>query len=369
MEFLVILLALVIVAGVVVPRLRGRRRERALEEALRSPDGGHVVAELVAEHGFVPADRLDLRLPGPDPDLLAAVEEARRTQDWKPAAALLARTGAADEPERRWQRVQTLAGAAVRELAEQPGTGGMWLRHWRVVAPEDAGGAAVQAEFLVQQALRDPSSQDYRMILEEARTVCAEAARLAPDDVVPLITELGVARGLGANEAEFQSLWERVVARAPQHMGAHLVALRYWSAAWHGSQRQADTFAERAAAGAPQGSLLPALPLFAVHDHLPDVNLVRGLYESVVVRQAIEGAQYAVAHAPENHPVLPHVRHLLVWFLVNAERYGEAVEQLRRVDGHIGAVPWTHEKDPLAAYTTYRALAVAGWEAGRRNSA
>ncbi|GHC67023.1 hypothetical protein [Streptomyces cinnamoneus] len=363
MEFLFILLALVVICGVVaVPALRRRRAE---QDAVR---GAGAAVDPVGAFGFVPPGQLDVRLPGPDPELLAAVEEARRTQDWKPASELLARTSATEAAELRWQRVQTLAGAAAQELAEAPGTGGMWLRHWRVVAPKDAGGAAVQAEFLVQQALRDPSSQDFRMILEEARTVCAEAALLAPGDPVPYIVELGVARGLGASEAEFQSVWETVVSRAPQHMGAHLAALRYWSAKWHGSREQADAFAQRAAASAAQGSLLPALPLFAVHDHLPDVQLVRSLFQSAVIRQAIEGAQFAVANAPEDHPVLPHVRHLLVWFLVRADRHGEALEQLRKVDGHIGAVPWTYEADPVAAYTAYRAMAVAGWESGRNSA-
>ncbi|MBT2386956.1 hypothetical protein [Streptomyces sp. ISL-11] len=357
MEFLVILLAVVLVCGVVIgPAMR---RRRAGQDALR---GDRTAVDPVGVYGFVPAERLDVRLPGPDPELLAAVEEARRTQDWKPAADLLARTDATSAPELRWQRVHTLAGAAAQELAETPGTGGMWLRHWRVVAPKDAGGAAVQAEFLAQQAMRDPSSQDYRMILEEARTVCGEAALLAPGDPVPYIVQLGIARGLGASEAEFQSLWETVLSRAPHHMGAHLVALRYWSAKWHGTQEKADAFAQRAAAAAPGGSLLPALPLFAVHDHLPDVELVPGLYRGVVVSQAIEAARFAVAGAPADHPVLPHVRHLLVWFLVRAERYPEAMEQLRAVDGHIGAVPWSYEPDPVAAYAAFRALAVAGWE-------
>lgn len=359
MELLFLLTALVLVCWVVVPMLRRRRRAQEVMQ------GAGAAVDPVGGQGFLPPGQLDVRLPGPDPELLAAVEEARRTQDWKPAAELLARTPADGAAELRWQRVQTLAGAAVRELTEAPGTGGMWLRHWRVVAPKDPGGAAVQAEFLVQQALRDPSSQDFRMILEEARTVCGEAALLAPGDPVPYIVELGVARGLGAGEAEFQSVWETVLSRAPQHMGAHLAALRYWSAKWHGSQDRADAFARRAAAGAPEGSLLPALPLFAVYDHLPDVQLVRSLFQSAVVREAIEGAQYAVNHAPSGHPVLPHVRHLLVWFLVRAERYGEAVEQLRAVDGHIGAVPWTYEQDPVAAYTAFRAMAVAGWQAGR----
>ncbi|MEU7040142.1 hypothetical protein AB0A77_03670 [Streptomyces varsoviensis] len=356
MEFLFILIALVLICGVAaVPAMRRRRAGQQVAQ------GARLAADPEGAYGFVPADRLDVRLPGPDPELLAALDEARRTQDWQPAARLLAATDATSEL--RWQRVQTLAGAAAMELAEAPGTGGMWLRHWRVVAPKDPGGAAVQAQFLLQQALRDPSSQDYRMILEEARTVCGEAALLAPGDPVPYIVELGVARGMGASEAEFQSVWETVVARAPHHMGAHLVALRYWSAAWHGSAEQADAFAEGAAGAAPERTLLPALPLFAVHDHLSDVNLVRGLYRSAVVSRAIDGALYAVQQAPADHAVLPHVRHLLVWFLVRAERYAEAMEQVRRVDGHVGAVPWSYGASPAAEYAAYRALAVAGWEA------
>ncbi|MGW1071472.1 hypothetical protein [Streptomyces sp. NPDC002537] len=360
MEYLLILFAIVVVCGVlVVPAIR---RRRAGQDMLQ---GHQAAVDPAGAYGLVPAERLDVRLPGPDPELLAAVEEARRTQDWKPAAELLARTDAKADAELRWQRVQTLAGAASQELAQTPGTGGMWLRHWRVVAPKDAGGAAVQAEFLVQQALRDPSSQDYRMILEEARTVCGEAALLAPGDPVPYIVQLGVARALGASEAEFQSVWETVTARAPHHMGAHLAALRYWSAKWHGSKEQSDAFARRAAASAPRGSLLPALPLFAVHDHLPDV-ILSDLYRGAVVSQAIEAAQFAVAGAPADHPVLPHVRHLLLWFLVQAKRYPEAMEQLRAVDGHIGAVPWTYEADPVAAYAAFRAVAVAGWERSGR---
>ncbi|MFF4221931.1 hypothetical protein ACX9I7_17615 [Streptomyces sp. L500] len=359
MEILLILLAVTVICGVVVaPAIRRYRAVRGVVQ------GAEAATDPVGGLGLVPPERLDVRLPGPDEELLAAVAEARRTQDWKPAADLLARTPATGDAELRWQRVQTLAGAAAQELAEAPGTGGMWLRHWRVVAPKDAGGAAVQAEFLVQQAMRNPSSQDFRMILEEARTVCSEAALLAPGDPVPYIVELGVARGMGASEAEFQSVWETVTTRAPGHMGAHLSALRYWSAKWHGSREQAESFARRAASTAPEGSLLPALPLFAVFDHLPDVQLVRGLFQSAVVGDAIEAAQYAVHHAPENHPVLPHVRHLLAWFLVRAERHAEALEQFRKVDGHIGALPWTYEPDPVATYTAYRAMAVAGARQG-----
>src|ERR671927_48547 len=67
--------------------------------------------------------------------------------------------GTETEGELRWQRVQAFAGAASLELQQRPGgvsesPGGQWLRVWRAEQPKDAGGAAVHAEFLVQQAWR-----------------------------------------------------------------------------------------------------------------------------------------------------------------------------------------------------------------------
>ena len=71
-----------------------------------------------------------------------------------------------------------------------------------------------------------------------------------------------------------------------------------------------------------------------------------------------------VDQVEDDHPVRPHVLHLLVCVLVRAERYREAMEALSVVDGYVGALPWAAAPDPAAQYAAYRALAVAGWEAG-----
>ena len=401
MEALLVLIALTAITGVlIVPAMRRGgllRRRGAAAGAVIDP---------AASYGFVPAGQLDVRLPGPDAELVEALEETQRTQDWEPVARLLAFTG--DEWELRWQRVQSLAGAAAMELARSraqgadgadsprdarggpgdavsflksgaadggsgPGGAGgssagagqdaRWLRRWRAQQPRDAGCAQVYAQFLVWQALADPSSADHRIILEEARTVCHDAAEIAPADPTPHLTELVIARHLSYRRADFESLWATVKRLAPHHMGAHLAALPYWSERWCGSREDAIAFAQNVAANAPEGTLLPALPLFAVYEHLPEVNVVRGLYQSAEVENAVEAAEFAVDQVEDDHPVRPHVLHLLVWMLVRAERYEEALEALQFVDGFVGAVPWAETDDPAGTYAAYRALALAGWEA------
>ncbi|MFF8842627.1 hypothetical protein ACF08N_07805 [Streptomyces sp. NPDC015127] len=357
MEILWFLIALCMLAAVIGPVLRRRHA------GIRLAHPGSPDAADPDTYGFLRQEELDVRLPGPDQDLLDVLDVVQRTQDWRAAAQLLA--GTPKEGEVRWQRVQAFAGAASLELQQQPGTGGAWLRAWRAEAPKDAGGAQVHAEFLVQQAWRSSAAgtDDFRIILEEARSVCAQAALLAPGDPVPYIVELAVARGLGDSQEQFDQLWAKVIDRAPNHMGAHLAALHYLCDKWHGSREDADHFATTAAARAPQGSLLAALPLFAVYEHLPEINLVTGFYQSAVVTKALEGALYAVHSARADDPMLAHVRHLLVMFLVRSERWAEAMNQLVHVDGHVGALPWTHSSDPAAEYAVYRALAVAGYEA------
>ncbi|MGK5532357.1 hypothetical protein [Streptomyces sp. URMC 129] len=377
MEALWLLIALTTVFGVVVlPALRRRRERQAFERAAASAEertgvrGGPPEGVSLGKDGdrpsggLVPVDQLDVRLPGPDPELVAALEETQRTQDWHPAGRLLALT---DDTELRWQRVQSLAGAAAMELAHWRATGARpgghdagWLRRWRADEPNDAGGAQVYAQFLVWQAMADPGAAEYRIILEEARTVCGEAARLAPADPVPYITELFIARGLSYRRSDFDALWEKIVQRDDRHMGAHLAALPYLSEKWHGSRADAEAFATAAAAAAPEGSLLAALPLFAVYDHLPDVQLSPGMYQGAVIRDAIEAAQFAVNTVRPGHPVEPHVRHLLLCFLVRAERYPEAAEQVRAIDGYVGAIPWVDGENPAGEYAAYRAMAIAG---------
>ncbi|MFD0370839.1 hypothetical protein [Streptomyces sp. NPDC059071] len=358
MEILWFLIALGMLFGVLAPFVWRGRRGVIRPVAPGSPDAADPEA-----YGFLRQEEQDVRLPGPDRDLLDVLDVVQATQDWRAASQLL--KGTEKEGEIRWQRVQAFAGAASLELAERPGVGGAWLRSWRAEAPKDPGGAQVYAEFLVQQAWRTSTAgtQDFRVILEEARTACEQAALLAPGDPVPYISQLAVARGLGYAHEEFDLVWAKVIDRAPEHMGAHLAALHYWCEKWHGSREEADHFATTAAARAPRGSLLAALPLFAVFENRPEFVVGVDFHRTAVVTKAVEGAMYAVHSARVDDPMLAHVRHLLVEFLLGAERWSEAMQLLVKVDGYVGALPWTLDEDPAAAYTLRRNLVVAAYEA------
>ncbi|CAM5292421.1 hypothetical protein SFUMM280S_03824 [Streptomyces fumanus] len=339
MEILWVLMALVMLGFVLLPVLR--RRRGVIEQV----PPGHPDAADPANYGFAPTEELDVRMPGPDQDLLDVLDLVQRTQDYRAAQQLLAGTEAAGEL--RWQRVQAFAGAASLELQQRPGRGrpdagaasGCGCGGPR--RPKDAGGAAVHAEFLVQQAWRTatPGTDEFRIIMEEARSACGDAALLARDPMPYIEWSCRWPGGWADQRPEFEQLWLKILDRAPAHMGAHLAALHYWCEKWHGSRELAYSFAEAAAARTPKGSLLAAMPLFAVFEHLPEVNLVSSFYQSEVVTKAIHGALHAVHSARPDDPMLAHVRHLLVFFLVRAERWTEAMNQLIHIDGHVGALP------------------------------
>ena len=125
MAILWLLMALLMLSFVVLPLVR---RRRGMIELVHP---GHPDAADPAAYGFLRQEELDIRLPGPDQDLLDALELVQRTQDYTAAAQLLA--GTETDGELRWQRVQALVGAAALELRQRPGgvhetPGGQWLR-------------------------------------------------------------------------------------------------------------------------------------------------------------------------------------------------------------------------------------------------
>ncbi|MDR3081188.1 MAG: hypothetical protein LBV60_09730, partial [Streptomyces sp.] len=86
MEILWVLMALALLSAVLLPVLM-RRRAGIQRVAPGSPDAADP-----ANYGFVREEELDLRMPGPDQDLLDVLDLVQRTQDYRAACQLLAGT-------------------------------------------------------------------------------------------------------------------------------------------------------------------------------------------------------------------------------------------------------------------------------------
>ncbi|MFJ8233074.1 hypothetical protein ACIQ9E_24495 [Streptomyces sp. NPDC094448] len=306
--------------------------------------------------------RLHPVLPGPDRQLEKAWKAARRGR-WEPMAELLADTG--QDWDRRAYRV-----GRIGRLAE--GKSDAWLTGWERARPDDADAAVVRAAFQVRYAWHLRGARraantspkqfaDFHRALEVAREATARAARLNPDDPSPLVQEVWVALGLGYPHSAMDDLWKRITERSPHNFEAHAVALQYWCKKWHGSEKPARKFAESAAARAPSGSPLAALPLFEWYEH-QDETASEARYRSARVTAAVDTARARMESAPPDLPGVVDAHHMLAYFLVRQGRYQEAKEHFRVVDGYAGALPWRYYPWGLSrmVFRRYRTKAERG---------
>ncbi|WP_405460814.1 hypothetical protein OG786_25720 [Streptomyces sp. NBC_00101] len=295
------------------------------------------------------------RLAGPEPALRKAVAAVRRRK-WEPAARLLA--GAGEDWERR-----ALYSGVLGRVAARSGDG--WLRAWEAARPDDPDAALVRARFRIAYAWKlrgrmranvTPRARfaRFHQALWDAHDDLARAARLNPADPTPHIAGIWRAMGLSYRNRDMHLLWREITERAPHHFDAHLSALQYWCAKWHGSKQIARDFAEKAAGNAPAGSLLAVLPLIAWFEN-HDMEPSAAAFGSPRAHAMVEAALSDLAAAPDDHPGLPYVRHLVGYFLVRQGRYREAVAQFRHVDGHLNALPWRYSPRPFDALH-YRVL-------------
>ncbi|MFJ3582860.1 hypothetical protein ACIPPS_11630 [Streptomyces sp. NPDC090127] len=356
------LIPLIVIAVAIYFWLKARKAKKATGahgSAGRVSNGD--VAKAAAKLGLVPADRLDVEMIAPETPERKAVRAAVAAGDWKAAAAF------AEEAGRDWhqrtRRITLLADLAVKDDD--------WLRAWLREQPQDPAANAVNASALVYVAweirgnlrAKATSSEQFdgfHRVLAQARAAFAKAQELAGDDPSPFIGELPLAMGLGLPHEYVEELWAEIEKRDPYHLTAHTNALQYWCAKWRGSHEAMHEFARRAAARGGEGRLLTLLPLeayFEEETHESDID-PQSFYSRPEVVAATDAALADVAAAtalmdPRDGRILM-VRHMLAWMLFWQDRYEEALEQYREIDGYIGCAPWTYSSDPKDRYTNTR---------------
>ncbi|MBT2444159.1 hypothetical protein J7E93_29530 [Streptomyces sp. ISL-36] len=335
-------------------------------EGLRSGTEDEVAAEetaaRVAALGLLPPERQNTELPAPLQPALTVAMAAARAGDWQPAADLLDATAA----ERDWE----LRTHFCEQLADVAADDDTWLLSWESARPDDPAAALLRARSTVVLAWKvrgakgaqyttQEQFEGFRRTLLRSREEHTRAAALAPEgDPAPYVGAIWTAIGLGLPHEELRRIWKELTSRAPYHYEAHFSALQYWCAKWRGSEALARAFAVRAAAEAPAGTLMSVFPLIAHFEHddsdSADVDRTPEMYATV------DAVLADVAAADPDHPRLPEVRHLLAYYLYLQERWDEALEQFRRVDGHAGAfLPWRYRGNAAEEFCRMRDECVA----------
>ncbi|MFD3802050.1 hypothetical protein ACFWSF_12570 [Streptomyces sp. NPDC058611] len=335
---------------------------RAARQRRKHGNGGGGSAAAAVAAGFVPGDRLDTDHRAPvSADQTAAVDAAK-AGDWESSAAWIEAAG--KDWDERVRRVQVLS-----ELAAQEDD---WLLAWRKARPGDATAATVHADASVQVAwnvrgslgARHTTQEQFRVfhqLIAKAQEAAHEAQRVAdPADPVPYMVEQPIAMALGYSHERYRELWAEIVERDPKVLAAHVGALQYWCAKWRGSHEEALAFARASAAAGGPGDLLSLLPLYAYleremseDDADPDV-----FYKQPEIVAAADAALADVAAVRPDDQRSGRLRHMLAWVLYWQDRYPEAVEQFRVIDGYIGATPWTYSSDSRGRYLQARDFSV-----------
>lgn len=351
------------VARVVVIALVAAVAVVAYRRTMAGPAAPRGSARRAQALGLLPRSAQNTRQVAADPELEQARAVASRG-DWEPAAQLLARSRELGD----WGRRSFHADVLGDHEAVRPGS---WLEAWEsAVGPDDPDAALIRARATVSLAwhlrgaarARETSRkqfQEFHNVLVQAPALCARAARLNPGDPSPFVTEIWAALGLGASREQMRQIWKEVTARDPHHYGAHRAALQYWCAKWRGSAGLAATFAQEAAATAPPGSLLTALPLIAWYEH-HDTNAETDDFRTPSLVAMVDAALADADAAPRDHPDTASLRHLLAYFLTRQGRYDLALQQFRLVDGHVDALPWRYFDNPAAVYCVWRDRAIQG---------
>ncbi|ANN14607.1 DUF4034 domain-containing protein [Amycolatopsis orientalis] len=286
---------------------------------------------------------------------ILAVQASTARGDWEGAAALLASTWG------NWDR-RNLVNGALGEAAAQDDA---WLRTWRKARPGDPGAALVNAESLVHVAwevrsglqakhVTEEQFAAFFRVLEQAEEAVREAAALAPEDPTPWVTALAIAMGRQYENDQYLEVWAELVARDPQHRGAHSRALQYWCPKWFGSDELMWEFAETAAAKSPK--LAPLLLIAAHESEFRDVPAWR----DPRVAGALDGIVAWLDGEGRDHPSTRSDRAYAAKALVENGRFDEAVEQFRFLGTRADSGMWAYSRDARGEFLATRYAACFG---------
>ncbi|MEV4944354.1 hypothetical protein [Streptomyces sp. NPDC053755] len=283
---------------------------------------------------------------------------------WQGVRDLLASTG--ENPARRTHRLRLLAHAAAGSSA---------VEAWRAAEPDNPDAAVLRAATEVVRIFDTAIAAGRGAAVDRGRLdatvdTCLGAAQAAPDDPMPWVSLLTVARlhEGGVPRRQLRQWFDEVRRRDPYHVEGHAQLLRYWSARWHGTHGAMYDFARDAAGVAPPGSPLPVLVQLArveEYRYIADGALGRGpvrgfdqhwKHELAVTELRRTYARWIGGREP-GRPVDPE-EVVDLNYLAHAACYAGQVEIARELLGMLGPraswVPWSFTGEPAEQFVRFR---------------
>jgi|GEM_PF-1489410 len=233
---------------------------------------------------------------------------------------------------------------------------------------DDAAAAGTEAAAAEVATSAGASGQDRlpRHQLDRAARICLQAAESAPDDPVPWVSLMTLARLYAGGHPHTWHWWRELQARDPYNREGHHQALRHVSARWHGSHGEMYNFAQDTAAFAPPGSPLAALTQAARVEHYHHRLVTEGRsavgltyhWSHDAARQALRTTlnRWITRRGPVEYAQDVADLNLLIHGLVQAGMTAEAREVFPLLGNRPTRLPWAYTGDPEALFEHWRAL-------------
>ncbi|MEU8519862.1 hypothetical protein [Streptomyces sp. NBC_01216] len=286
---------------------------------------------------------------GHDHALRNAVQDVR-TGRWVSMARLLDETG-------DWacwtQRTQVLAAVAA---------GTDVVQAWRAEEPDSVAATVMHTRVVVERAVRAHRAGHPRTreLWQEAWTACRYAAEVTPADPVPWVCRLALAVLDERQRMEEHRLrppapmlppgpWgllTEVEKRDPHNREAHHRMLQFLYARRSGPLAEAVNYVQWAAASAPPGSALHALPLYVrVERYRRERGHERALDLHWVAEDAVRDAQRALdawfLFCATDEASLLDLNHL-AHALFGALRFADAARVFEALGPYYTVLPWAY---------------------------
>ncbi|MER8186068.1 hypothetical protein [Kitasatospora sp. NPDC094015] len=272
---------------------------------------------------------------------------------WQGARDLLHATGR--DWDRRTHRMRLLADAAA---------GNRTVENWQAAEPGSRDAMVLRAETDVMRLFNavaagappvpgaDATDRDR---LDRAVRTCLLAADAAPEDPVPWVSLMTLARLYAGGHPQTGTWWSELKARDQDNREGHHQVLRHLSARWHGSHGKMYNFAWDAASFAPSGSPLLVLTQVARAEHhrslsgsneITDLLLSQHWKSEVAVRDLEQSCEHWLRHRSYEFAQDVADLNYLAHGLVMAGMTEQAGHVLTLLGNRPTRVPWAYSGDP-----------------------